>query len=737
MNLSASTVSEGASAAYTFTATLVGGTSQGDTTVVTDKGTIVIHDGQSSGTLVLGSNGEDVYLDASSLTATITSASGGNFEQLNVGTASATAAIGDTINTTTVTLSNVIVNQDSGMATVWANLDHAPLTSLVLTLSNGATITFGTGYVAGTDVASTPFAVPEHTTTFSVASTNAGGNFENLAYTSTATLTVTDTLVIGSAAGDQLGSPDLYTLPTSSHGAISGDAGKDILIGDPGGSTLRAGTTANIVLVLDTSGSMGSSNISFTNSSGSVVNETRLQAMINSVDATLNQLHNSGATVLVHIDQFSTNASSVGTFDVSTDGGLASALSAVNALKATNSTNYEAGLQSALTWINSTGAGAPIASASVNKLVFISDGQPNELNNNAAGGTETSTAVSATAAQAIAAALGTLSASGSIKLDHVSEVAAIGAAHYDLQAIGIQVGSTLGTASNPSALGFLSELEGYNYGSVTTGHTADNITTANELSSAIGALTGSQTIQDVAGNDVINGGAGNDIIFGDSVNTDALAIAHNLGTPAGAGALVFHELGWTSAQIVDFITTNLATATPTVQLESGRTGGDDVINGGAGNDIIFGQEGSDIISGGAGSDILNGGTGSNTFAWTLGDQGTTASLAADVITDFKLTPVSSGGDVLNLKDLLVGEHDGTGANAINLSQFLHFSEVGGKAVLSIDHNGTSDGATFAADQTITFNNVSLSQLTTALGAATTDADIIAKMIATGHLKTDV
>src|SRR5438874_720385 len=52
---SASTVVEGAVANYTFTATL-SNPSQGDTTVVTDQGTITIGDGQTTGTLVIASN---------------------------------------------------------------------------------------------------------------------------------------------------------------------------------------------------------------------------------------------------------------------------------------------------------------------------------------------------------------------------------------------------------------------------------------------------------------------------------------------------------------------------------------------------------------------------------------------------------------------------------------------------------------------------------------------------------
>ena len=80
-----------------FTATL-SDASQGVTTIHTDQGDITIADGATTGTLTIASdNGEDVYQDASSLTASITGVSGGNFESLVVGTGTATANVTDTI----------------------------------------------------------------------------------------------------------------------------------------------------------------------------------------------------------------------------------------------------------------------------------------------------------------------------------------------------------------------------------------------------------------------------------------------------------------------------------------------------------------------------------------------------------------------------------------------------------------------------------------------------------------
>ena len=176
------------------------------------------------------------------------------------------------------------------------------------------------------------------------------------------------------------------------------------------------------------------------------------------------------------------------------------------------------------------------------------------------------------------------------------------------------------------------------------------------------------------------------------------------------------------------------------------TTGNDLLVGGAGADQLTGGDGKDVLIGGAGNDILTGGTvgllpdaTTDVFKWSLNDLGPSMGpAAADHITDFNATAVTNGGDVLNLKDLLVGEHDGSvSGTAGNLTQFLHFgTDATGHAVLSIDHVG---GSTFHADQTITFDNMTLSQLATALGTvagSTSDADIIKQMLAHGNLKTD-
>ena len=100
---------------------------------------------------------------------------------------------------------------------------------------------------------------------------------------------------------------------------------------------------------------------------------------------------------------------------------------------------------------------------------------------------------------------------------------------------------------------------------------------------------------------------------------------------------------------------------------------------------------------------------------------------------------AKGGDVLDLRDLLVNEHSADGT--FNLDKYLHFSEEGSgqnaSVVISVDHNGSSTSSAFAADQHIKLENMTLTSLKDALGAgSTSDVDLIHKMLDHGNLKTD-
>ena len=133
--------------------------------------------------------------------------------------------------------------------------------------------------------------------------------------------------IVGSPEDDVSGATDLHTVPQASVGVLEGGAGDDVVSGDPGGTTLVPGSTANIIFVLDISGSM-TTNISF--GSGWT---SRIEALKSSVIDSLGDLAASGAQAIrVHLVSFDESASSLGTYDISTTAGYNAAVAAINGL---------------------------------------------------------------------------------------------------------------------------------------------------------------------------------------------------------------------------------------------------------------------------------------------------------------------------------------------------------------------------------------------------------------------
>jgi Ca2+-binding RTX toxin-like protein len=159
----------------------------------------------------------------------------------------------------------------------------------------------------------------------------------------------------------------------------------------------------------------------------------------------------------------------------------------------------------------------------------------------------------------------------------------------------------------------------------------------------------------------------------------------------------------------------------------------DYILGLSGNDTLSGLGGSDTLVGGTGSDWLTGGTGNDVFAWSLNDQGSKGAPAVDTITDFEI-----GADILDLRDLLVGEGFGAGNTAGNLANYLDFEVSGTTTTIHVSTTGAFTGGTYSAaaeDQTIVLQNV---DLPSALGltSGATDAQIISAMLTQGKLVVD-
>jgi VCBS repeat-containing protein len=174
--------------------------------------------------------------------------------------------------------------------------------------------------------------------------------------------------------------------------------------------------------------------------------------------------------------------------------------------------------------------------------------------------------------------------------------------------------------------------------------------------------------------------------------------------------------------------------------------GRDIIHAGGGNDIVIGGGGADRLEGGAGNDTLTGAgagstdTYSDTFKWSLGDASPTLGTPAkDVITDFTTNAANTGGDVLDLRDLLVGELHGASNAPGNLTQYLDFDTTStpGSTIIHISSQGqfTAGYAAGVEDQTITLQGVDL-RSAFGLGSAATDAQLIQELLARGKLVTD-
>ncbi|MBO2579789.1 retention module-containing protein, partial [Shewanella algae] len=185
-------VNEGGQISYTAT---VNNAPETDLVLTLSNGaSITIAAGQTSGTVTVDAPTDDVYQDGETLTVNVTDAQGGNYEDLNLGN-SVDTQVNDTIDTTTVTLTAPAEVNEGGQISYTATVNNAPETDLVLTLSNGASITIAAGQTSGTvtvDAPSDDVFVDAETLTVGIDSAQ-GGNFENLDTSDTASTLVNDT----------------------------------------------------------------------------------------------------------------------------------------------------------------------------------------------------------------------------------------------------------------------------------------------------------------------------------------------------------------------------------------------------------------------------------------------------------------------------------------------------------------------------------------------------------------
>ncbi|WP_332820866.1 type I secretion C-terminal target domain-containing protein, partial [Pseudomonas sp.] len=152
-------------------------------------------------------------------------------------------------------------------------------------------------------------------------------------------------------------------------------------------------------------------------------------------------------------------------------------------------------------------------------------------------------------------------------------------------------------------------------------------------------------------------------------------------------------------------------------------GGENYLFGYGGNDTLLGNDGDDILLGGLGNDTMSGGAGADIFRWQAGESGT------DTITDF-VAGFNSGGDQLDLSELLVGEH-GTPEDLGNLLSYIDIAISGLDTVLNVSSTAVADPAA-APEQTIVLQNVNLY----ASYGVGNEADLMMSMLGDGTLKVD-
>ena len=486
----------------------------------------------------------------------------------------------------------------------------------------------------------------------------------------------------------------------------------------------------NLLIVLDTSGSMQ-------DRANGMSGATGLQLAIKAVDQ-LMETYDAAGNVSITLVTFNSSSKIILTGVTS----AADAVAQLNAAKLVGSdfTNYDAAISTAESAYNS----AAHLSNAVNVAYFISDGKPegptSALTSQYALDSNEQTAwqqyLTDHDMQAYAVGIGAQLTNPNTATPFLT---ALGAVAYDG-----------GNATDPSN-GVMTVVDTTNLGTALVS-TVPTPVTGTLLGGLIDSTSGAGADGGYLSQVVVNGhtysfnGTG---VTADSpsgytydASTHLLAVTTTTGTFAVSlttGAYSFQSqvaealnVSYTiKDQDGDTATATLTVATVQPTLLDGTTGNDtltgqaaivNLIDGRGGDDVIVGSNANDILYGGAGNDTLTGGLGSDVFAWRLADA-PTSTTSVDTIKDFNVKPVTAGGDILDLRDLLQGET----SNATTLAGYLHFDNAAsGNATLHVHSGGTGS----AENQTIILQGVDLS------GWGSSDTQIIQSLLNQGKLLVD-
>ncbi|MBD2301382.1 calcium-binding protein [Nostoc sp. FACHB-190] len=254
---------------------------------------------------------------------------------------------------------------------------------------------------------------------------------------------------------------------------------------------------------------------------------------------------------------------------------------------------------------------------------------------------------------------------------------------------------------------------------IITGNNGNNILNGDAGNDVLRGSNGNDTLNGDAGTDTVNySGLGQSIILGptgtvsksgggtDQLNGIEAIVASNLlndtinASAATGSTSITANLGTNSLIVNNVVigsaTTNLNFTVSNFENVTGTANNDtitgnaanNILNGGAGNDVLVGGAGNDNLIGGSGADVLTGGIGNDQFTFLKPGEG------VDIITDFASVPdtiaVSASGfggglslGVLSSLQFFVG----TGATTAN-QRFIYNSITGG-LFFDIDGNGVT------------------------------------------------
>ena len=144
---------------------------------------------------------------------------------------------------------------------------------------------------------------------------------------------------------------------------IHGGGAADVLVGDVGGlvTTVQEGSNYNIALIVDTSGSMSS---------------TQMTLMKNALNNLISNLSGHDGTINISLISFATTATLKMSIDDFSTSDISSLTNAINNLSAVGGTNYEDAFDEAQSWLTSSPQ-----DDFENLVFFLTDGDPTYYNN--------------------------------------------------------------------------------------------------------------------------------------------------------------------------------------------------------------------------------------------------------------------------------------------------------------------------------------------------------------------